>query len=538
MNKRTLIRTLSAAVLGGAAASLAGPADYGDDAYWAGYNAGYYGDSGQSPSMPAPNPTIQQGLRQLQNGDASSAMRTFQQAAMAGDPQGALHLGIMNYNGEGIPPNPAEAYLWYRVAARGGIQIAESYAHDAARLMTPQQRQAAENRLAQFSAQPPQNPNRPAQRYQAGGNPPQNSATQASFNDGGAATGPARDVPGQRGFSQQGYTQPQGMPGPQAGQAAADLQLEQFDAGFFSILKPRGWQIYTTGSGVNFGFVMRDPNNPARQAFGFGQIGPVFADQSARQQFVELMAYGQVQTPVDDLPVIGPITPANLLMNIENLVRTRAVQQTFPQAPQLAGLRIVSSQPHQSPMNTYGGTSELLWANFTERGIPAEGFFMLSTSTQPGMPGCGWGSMFYGITAPTGELAALQPVLQRCLDSGQFSQQYVSGQRQLQDQQFRASRNAARTYNEISDMQADSWNRYNRATDIASENFSDAIRGNERLWDPSTGQVYQFENGFYDSHYDLNRDNYEMNNLQQLPWQDANYNQWMDVQLNGYEELR
>ncbi|KKM63836.1 hypothetical protein LCGC14_1507450, partial [marine sediment metagenome] len=70
--------------------------------------------------------------------------------------------------------------------------------------------------------------------------------------------------------------------------------------------------------------------------------------------------------------------------------------------------------------------------------------------------------------------------------------------------------------------------------DILSEKRSDTILEKERLYNPETGEVYEFENGFYDE-YDVDRNKYEMNNLQPLP--DDDYELWIEVPLDGYRHL-
>ncbi len=88
---------------------------------------------------------------------------------------------------------------------------------------------------------------------------------------------------------------------------------------------------------------------------------------------------------------------------------------------------------------------------------------------------------------------------------------------------------------EASDIIMDGWQNRNRSDDIVSEKRSDAILGRERLYNPETGDVYEFENGFYDK-YNINRDRYEMNNLTPLP--NDNYDLWMKAPLDGYRNIR
>jgi hypothetical protein len=51
----------------------------------------------------------------------------------------------------------------------------------------------------------------------------------------------------------------------------------------------------------------------------------------------------------------------------------------------------------------------------------------------------------------------------------------------------------------------------------------------------NSGEVYEFENGFYDK-YRLDQNKYEMNNLQPLP--NDNHELWTKPPLDGYKHLR
>ncbi|MBE9569079.1 MAG: hypothetical protein IMF11_00495, partial [Proteobacteria bacterium] len=94
---------------------------------------------------------------------------------------------------------------------------------------------------------------------------------------------------------------------------------------------------------------------------------------------------------------------------------------------------------------------------------------------------------------------------------------------------------AGKTLSETSDIIMQGWENRNKVDDVLSEKRSDAILGRERLYDPNTGEVYEFENGFYDK-YQLDQNRYEMNNLQPLP--DDNHDLWTKPMLDGYKHLR
>jgi len=169
----------------------------------------------------------------------------------------------------------------------------------------------------------------------------------------------------------------------------------------------------------------------------------------------------------------------------------------------------------------------------------AEGLFYVAIMPligNIGGPGVniGFGNSIIGIAALHSEFAVLEPELIAIIKSTTLSQNYVANCLRQQQQTAQDVRNIGKTLSETSDIIMQGWENRNRTDDILSQQRSDAILGRERLYDPSTGQVYEFDNGFYDA-YNLNRHTYFMNNLQPLP--NDNYELWMAPALNGPQNL-
>ena len=93
---------------------------------------------------------------------------------------------------------------------------------------------------------------------------------------------------------------------------------------------------------------------------------------------------------------------------------------------------------------------------------------------------------------------------------------------------------AGRTLSETSDIIMDGWEDRNQTHDILSEKWSDTILSRERMYDPDTGNVYEFELGFQEQ-YELNREQYRLENLQLLP--ESDYDLWMSPPLDGEQFL-
>ena len=71
-------------------------------------------------SSPVAAQDFQKGLAAYQAGDYATTLQEWIPAAEAGDAVAQYNLGIMYYNGKGVPQDYAEAVKWYRLTADQG----------------------------------------------------------------------------------------------------------------------------------------------------------------------------------------------------------------------------------------------------------------------------------------------------------------------------------------------------------------------------------------------------------------------------------
>jgi hypothetical protein len=316
------------------------------------------------------------------------------------------------------------------------------------------------------------------------------------------------------------------------------LDLERFNGGFFSIDKPREWKIITAGNCADFAFLIRDPSKSLRQIFYFGEIGPVYMSLQQKQIDLQYMNMGGYPSAWVDMPVVNPLTPGNFLAQFYLIAQTKIAQRFMPQCPRLKNLQIVSANRQRCALS--GGSTELIRALFTEGKDLGEGLFLATVAPMlpfTGGPGGGIAVGFFitGITGPKREFRNIEQTLIKSIESFTIGQSYVNNCLAQQARTYAGILKAGKTLSETSDIIMRGWENRNKVDDIVAEKRSDAILGRERVYNPSTGEVYEFENGFYDK-YNLNRNKYEMNNLQPLPRND--YDLWMKATLDGYRNLR
>ncbi len=68
-----------------------------------------------------------EGVAAYHRGDYAAALREFRPLAEQGNAKAQYNLGLMYYNGEGVPQDYAEAVKWYRKAAEQGHAKAQLF---------------------------------------------------------------------------------------------------------------------------------------------------------------------------------------------------------------------------------------------------------------------------------------------------------------------------------------------------------------------------------------------------------------------------
>ena len=68
---------------------------------------------------------FEEGLAAAQVGDFLTALQEWEPLAASGDPRAQFGLGLMYYNGQGLPQDDIEALKWYQLAAEQGHSDAQ-----------------------------------------------------------------------------------------------------------------------------------------------------------------------------------------------------------------------------------------------------------------------------------------------------------------------------------------------------------------------------------------------------------------------------
>ena len=88
------------------------------------------------------------GMAAYNRGDYVPAIRLFRPLAEQGNPKAQSVLGKMYRKGQGVARNPAQAFMWFSLAARRGDIRAKAELREVSQAMTPQEISTA-NQMAQ-----------------------------------------------------------------------------------------------------------------------------------------------------------------------------------------------------------------------------------------------------------------------------------------------------------------------------------------------------------------------------------------------------
>lgn len=104
------------------------------------------------------------------------------------------------------------------------------------------------------------------------------------------------------------------------------------------------------------------------------------------------------------------------------------------------------------------------------------------------------------MTAPDAEFNNWQEILDYCLGTITFSDNFIKGFNNQETTIASTIQANQKVYNQTSDMIMDSWEKRNNSYDIISQKQSDATLGYERVYDTETGEIYKAYNGFTDDY--------------------------------------
>ena len=272
--------------------------------------------------------------------------------------------------------------------------------------------------------------------------------------------------------------------------SAKSVEFQNYNNGLFSMKIPKGWTVGTCKASYGFyTFMVYNPANPDYKIFFNMKTEGYLKTQKMKNMYKRYYP----NAPFAKLPVISPQT-------------TEAFYRIFTQAFSLNQNILDFKVPvinNFTAVQTLGknitGGSIIRATYQNEQGKQVEGVFTATIkefAAPPVVILTVYNAVFF--TAPANELVDWMPVLNYCLSTIRFSDNFVQGFYREQGQ-IVANANAIQAIcNQTSDIITSGWNARQKTYDILSQKRSDATMGYERVRDTETGDIYKATVGFTD----------------------------------------
>ena len=271
---------------------------------------------------------------------------------------------------------------------------------------------------------------------------------------------------------------------------AKSIEYQSYDNGLFSMKIPKGWVVGVAKSDfIHYTFMVYDPKNPDYKIFFNMKTEGYLKTQQMKNFYKKYYP----TAPFANLPVINPQTTDAFY---------RVFTQVFTLNQNILPFKapvINNFNPVQNLGKNMTGGSIVRAVYKNEQGKNVEGIFT-ATIKEVAVPPVVilnvYNTIFF--TAPEGELVDWMPVLNSCVASIRFSDNFVNGYYREQGQVVQNAQAIQAICNQTSDIITSGWNQRQKTYDILSQKRSDATMGYERVRDTDTGEIYKATVGFTD----------------------------------------
>lgn len=292
--------------------------------------------------------------------------------------------------------------------------------------------------------------------------------------------------------------------------ASKSVEYEKYDNGLVSLDIPKGWKVEIAPTDyIHYSFKVYNPQDPNYMfIFNLKQEG-FLKSTRARNTYKKLYP----DAPFSILPAIEPLTTEGFykVWNETAKYDNETALQTnfFPYFNEFTIIEDIGD-------SNLGG--DILRATYKDdKGTLVQGLFTATVkdvgsyyinedmfdlfSAQVDVAPLNVYNIMF-MTAPDSEFNDWQEVLDHCLGTIEFSQEFVNGFNKEETQLVTTIQANQKIYDSISDMIMSSWEARNDSYDRISQKQSDATMGYERVYDTETGEIYKADLGFTD--YDWN----------------------------------
>lgn len=272
--------------------------------------------------------------------------------------------------------------------------------------------------------------------------------------------------------------------------------------GCFTAIIPEEWNVTTAGYDMYYWIRIFDPTNPDLQVFTLLKTECLLMNQYSKNFYEQNRAYSMYTMFADMIVAEGVEDFYKQFMDFCSFMVAYEPTYAGFEYPQINDFEVIDKYALNSSFASVAIDDALLHANYVDNwtGTKCDGMFSgsLVNGFNAGGIGCNMMYNINAITAPYGLLTEYEPLLNTILASINYTDAFVSTVQT--DLSIKAAGAAAlnQTLQETSEIITSGWQARQETYDIASQKYSDATLGYERVYDVETGDIYKANNGFMD----------------------------------------
>lgn len=287
-----------------------------------------------------------------------------------------------------------------------------------------------------------------------------------------------------------------------------NIEYETYDNGLIKLTIPKGWKVEIPKVDyIHYNFKVYNPTNPDYMFFFGMKLEGYMKSERARNWQIKYYP----KEIFAKLPYIDPQTTESFFK-----IWNDAVDYSNKNEVGYNYFRHLNDFTVIENLGTDALGGDILRATYkSDEGVLNQGIFTATVKSAGtymvseniwnvfGPQIDVWPLIIYNImymSAPNDEFTNWHPILEKCLNSLEFSDTFVSGFNKEEKSVMANFQANQKVYNEMSDMIMDSWEKRNNSYDIMSQKQSDATLGYERVYDTETGEIYKAYNGFTDDY--------------------------------------
>ena len=302
----------------------------------------------------------------------------------------------------------------------------------------------------------------------------------------------------------------------------------------FTWEKPADWVLSQAGDCDTLTLFLRNPAEPLQQLFFFPRFGPIYMTHEQKSIDLQYEAFSGQSLNRADMPVVQPLSPENFARFLPQVLQTKAMRDFMVDRPGLRVVEPLATYPQKKALEYLDTETAIIRILFVQNNRLGEGLIAITTVPSPEFRnapggGIGMGYMLYGLTAPKGELTARLPALLAAGRSFKLGVEYDKKCRRERAEDLPTLLQENQSLKPVLDAMASIWEKRLPTEDMLAEKKADSLRSVERLYLPTSGEVYEFPLGF-SVEYLAQPDRYNLPGLKPLPDDPA---LWLKNPLNG-----